>query len=70
MGYLEIKRENDLEFQPIEFADKDLLIDLEWIALDHKNVEIKTNCYWCRTPLKAGNACFNHKNEKSALYFE
>jgi hypothetical protein len=29
MSNLEIKRINDLEFQPIEFADKDLVMDLE-----------------------------------------
>ena len=29
MSSLEIKRINDLEFQPIEFADKDLVMDLE-----------------------------------------
>ena len=29
MSNLEIKRINDLEFQPVEFADKDLIMQLE-----------------------------------------
>ena len=40
---LEIKRINDLEYQPIEFADKDLVMDLELAVLT--NAEMQVNCY-------------------------
>ena len=38
---LEIKRINDLEFQPIEFADKDLLMELELGLMTTPISEIK-----------------------------
>jgi hypothetical protein len=38
---LEIKRINDLEFQPIEFADKDLVLELELGLMTTPISEIK-----------------------------
>ena len=49
---LEIKRINDLEFQPIEFADSDLKLDLE-IALT-LGAEMQMRCYKCHTNIPNG----------------
>ena len=51
---LEIKRINDLEFQPIEFADKDLIMDLDISLITVKLEDIQVNCYKCRKPIPAG----------------
>ena len=59
---LEIKRINDLEFQPIEFADKDLVMDLELAILT--NAEIQVNCYTCHKPIPAGTGSFCDKHHK------
>ena len=65
---LEIKRINDLEFQPIEFADKDLVMDLELAILT--NAEVKVNCYFCHKgiPSGTGNCCVNCKGKRGAVY--
>ena len=65
---LEIKRINDLEYQPIEFADKDLVMDLELAVLT--NAEMQVNCYFChiRIPSGTGNSCVNCKHKKGAMY--
>ena len=64
---LEIKRINDLEFQPIEYADKDLVMDLE-LAIITK-AEMQMRCYFCHINIPKGNACFNCKDKKGAIYF-
>ena len=65
---LEIKRINDLEFQPIEFADKDLVMDLELAILT--GAEMQVNCYFCHTriPSGTGNSCANCQNKRGAVY--
>ena len=65
---LEIKRINDLEFQPIEFADKDLILDLEIAILS--NAEMTVNCYFCHKPIPSGtgNCCVNCKHNRGAMY--
>ena len=51
---LEIKYTNGLEFIPFEYADKDMILDLE-IAMELTPMAyIQVNCYKCRKPIPAG----------------
>ena len=58
---LEIKRINDLEFQPIEFADSELKLDLEIAILT--NAEMQMRCYKCHKniPNGIGSYCLDCK---------
>ena len=55
---LEIKYTNGSEFIPFEYADKDMILDLE-IALELAPLNsIQVNCYHCRKPIPAGTGSF------------
>ena len=60
---LEIKRVNDLEFQPFLFADEDLKIELEMAMMTTDISDIQVNCYKChiRIPAGTGSYCEKHK---------
>ena len=55
---LEIKRINDLEFQPFLFADEDLVIELEMSVMTTKLEDIQVNCYKCHTRIPAGTGSY------------
>ena len=59
---LYIRNSNELEGQPIEFADESLVNDL-FSAL-FSNAEIQVNCYTCRKPIPAGTGSFCEQHHK------
>ena len=55
---LEIKRINDLEFQPFLFADEDLVIELEMSVMTTKLEDIQVRCYKCHINIPAGTGSY------------